>query len=101
MYTYICKFKQNLVLRFKRRKTPFYAKAIINHENYGGPNNHLGHSNYPGRMEKMEPCLQTSRKRYEDQLLRTWYRTEHKRPKDSFGWSRHIQLFSSNTAMPF
>lgn len=24
-----------------------------------------------------------------------------KRSKDSFGWSHHIQLFSSNTAMPF
>lgn len=70
--------KQNLVLRFKRQKTPFYAKAI-NHENYGGPNNHLGQSNYPGRMEKMGPCLQTSRKRYEDQLLRTWYGTKQKK----------------------
>lgn len=72
--------KQNLVLRFKRQKTPFYAKAI-NHENYGGPNNHLGQSNYPGRMGKMGPCLQASRRRYEDQLLRTWYGTKQKKAK--------------------
>lgn len=30
---------------------------------------------------KMGPCLQTSRKRYEDQLLRTWYGTEQKKVK--------------------